>query len=95
VQSIAKAIAADIRSQYVIGYRSSNPQTAGSYHAIQAQPLRERLAFECQPVRDTIRGASEGANKGIFALRLCSYCRLELGFAVLTAKPNSSSHSSN
>jgi VWFA-related protein len=37
VQSIAKAIAADIRSQYVIGYRSSNPQTAGSYHAIQAQ----------------------------------------------------------
>lgn len=37
VQSIAKSIAQDIRSQYVIGYRSSNPQTAGTYHAIQVQ----------------------------------------------------------
>ncbi len=39
VQSIAKSIAQDIRSQYVIGYRSSNPQTAGAYHTIQAQAI--------------------------------------------------------
>jgi len=37
VQAIARSIGKDIRSQYVIGYRSSNPQTAGSYHAIQVQ----------------------------------------------------------
>ena len=37
VQSIARAIAQDIRSQYVIGYRSSNPRTPGSYHSIQVQ----------------------------------------------------------
>jgi Ca-activated chloride channel homolog len=37
VQSIARSIAQDIRSQYVIGYRSSNLQTAGTYHAIQVQ----------------------------------------------------------
>jgi Ca-activated chloride channel homolog len=37
VQAIAKSIAEDIRSQYVIGYRSSNPQTAGRYHTIQVQ----------------------------------------------------------
>ena len=39
VQSIASAIAQDIRSQYVIGYRSSNPHTPGSYHSIQVQVL--------------------------------------------------------
>ena len=39
VQSIAASIAKDIRSQYVIGYRSSNPQNAGTYHAIQVQAL--------------------------------------------------------
>src|SRR5580700_9608176 len=37
VQSIASAIARDIRSQYVIGYRSSNPHTTGVYHSIQVQ----------------------------------------------------------
>jgi Ca-activated chloride channel family protein len=37
VQSIASAIARDIRSQYVIGYRSSNPHTTGAYHSIQVQ----------------------------------------------------------
>jgi Ca-activated chloride channel homolog len=37
VQSIASAIARDIRSQYVIGYRSSNPHTAGVYHTIRVQ----------------------------------------------------------
>jgi len=37
VQSIASAIARDIRSQYVIGYRSSNPHTPGGYHSIQVQ----------------------------------------------------------
>jgi Ca-activated chloride channel homolog len=39
VQSIARSIAQDIRSQYVIGYRSSNPQTAGTYHSIQVQAI--------------------------------------------------------
>ncbi len=39
VQSIASAIAQDIRSQYVIGYRSSNPHTPGAYHSIQVQAL--------------------------------------------------------
>ena len=39
VQSIASSIAADIRSQYVIGYRSSNPHPPGSYHSIQVQVL--------------------------------------------------------
>jgi Ca-activated chloride channel homolog len=48
VQSIARSIAQDIRSQYVIGYRSSNPQTSGTYHSIQVQaadgPNRFRVA---------------------------------------------------
>jgi Ca-activated chloride channel homolog len=39
VQSIASAIARDIRSQYVIGYRSSNPHTPGVYHSIRVQAL--------------------------------------------------------
>jgi len=39
IQSIAGAIAQDIRSQYVIGYRSSNPHTSGTYHSIQVQAL--------------------------------------------------------
>jgi Ca-activated chloride channel family protein len=39
VQSIASTIARDIRSQYVIGYRSSNPHTSGVYHSIQVQAL--------------------------------------------------------
>jgi Ca-activated chloride channel family protein len=39
VQSIAGSIARDIRSQYVIDYRSSNPQTSGTYHSIQVQAI--------------------------------------------------------
>jgi Ca-activated chloride channel family protein len=39
IQSIASAIARDIRSQYVIGYRSSNSHTVGTYHSIQVQAL--------------------------------------------------------
>jgi Ca-activated chloride channel homolog len=39
VQSIASSIARDIRSQYVIGYRSSNPHTPGVYHTIRVQAL--------------------------------------------------------
>ena len=39
VQSIASEVARDIRSQYVIGYRSSNPHTQGVYHSIQVQAL--------------------------------------------------------
>lgn len=37
VHSIASTISKDIRSQYVIGYRSSNPHTPGSYHSIQVR----------------------------------------------------------
>jgi VWFA-related protein len=39
ITSIASAIARDIRSQYVINYHSSNPQTPGAYHSIQVQAL--------------------------------------------------------
>ena len=39
VQSIASAIAEDIRSQYVIGYRTSNPHASGTYHSIRVQAL--------------------------------------------------------
>jgi Ca-activated chloride channel family protein len=39
IKSIASAIAQDIRSQYVIGYRSSNTHTSGAYHSIQVQAL--------------------------------------------------------
>src|SRR5580658_9537247 len=39
VQSLASGIARDIRSQYVIGYRSSNPHTPGVYHSIRVQVL--------------------------------------------------------
>ena len=39
VQSIASEIAQDIRSQYIIGYRSSNPHAPGTYHSIQVQAL--------------------------------------------------------
>ncbi len=39
IQSIASAIAQDIRSQYVIGYRSSNPHDVGTYHSIKVQAL--------------------------------------------------------
>jgi len=41
VQSIASTIARDIRSQYVIGYRSSNPHTTGTFHPIQVQAAAE------------------------------------------------------
>ena len=34
VKSIAEEIARDIRSQYVIGYKSSNPGNPGVYHKI-------------------------------------------------------------
>jgi Ca-activated chloride channel homolog len=39
VQAIAGTIARDIRSQYVIGYRSSNSHASGAYHSIQVQAL--------------------------------------------------------
>jgi Ca-activated chloride channel family protein len=39
VQSIATAIAQDIRSQYIIGYRSSNSHATGIYHAIEVKAL--------------------------------------------------------
>jgi len=37
VNAITKSIAYDIRDQYVIGYKSSNPMTGHAYHAIQVQ----------------------------------------------------------
>lgn len=36
VRSIAETIAHDIRSQYVLGYKSSNPERPGAYHSIVA-----------------------------------------------------------
>jgi VWFA-related protein len=39
IQAIASAIARDIRSQYVITYRSSNPHKSGVYHSIHVQAL--------------------------------------------------------
>ncbi|MGD0569209.1 MAG: VWA domain-containing protein [Candidatus Sulfotelmatobacter sp.] len=57
VQSIASAIAQDIRSEYVIDYRSSNPQTSGAYHSIQVQALAGST-----PLRVTTRtGYSSGS----------------------------------
>jgi Ca-activated chloride channel family protein len=58
VQSIASSIARDIRSQYVIGYRSSNPHTPGVYHTIRVQALGGSA-----PLRVTTRtGYYEGNN---------------------------------
>jgi len=37
VDSITKSIAYDIRNQYVIGYKSSNPTSGQAYHAIDVQ----------------------------------------------------------
>jgi Ca-activated chloride channel homolog len=37
IKAIASRIAQDIRSQYVIGYRSSNPHMSGAYHSILVQ----------------------------------------------------------
>ncbi len=45
VESIAGEIARDIRSQYVIGYRSSNPHTPGTYHSIQLQAVEGSTAL--------------------------------------------------
>lgn len=49
VDAITKSIANDIRYQYVIGYKSSNPKVAHTYHSIEVQasdasrqPLRVR-----------------------------------------------------
>jgi Ca-activated chloride channel family protein len=37
VDAITKSIAYDIRYQYVIGYKSSNPKVIHAYHAIDVQ----------------------------------------------------------
>jgi Ca-activated chloride channel family protein len=59
VQSIASAIARDIRSQYVIGYRSSNPHTPGVYHSIRVQ------AFDgSTPLRVATRAGYYSGNNG-------------------------------
>ncbi|MFZ0957945.1 MAG: VWA domain-containing protein [Candidatus Sulfotelmatobacter sp.] len=59
VQSIATAIARDIRSQYVIGYRSSNPHTPGLYHSIRVQALDGST-----PLRVTTRAGYYTGNNG-------------------------------
>ena len=59
VQSIASAIARDIRSQYVIGYRSSNPHTPGVYHSIQVQALDGST-----PLRVATRAGYYSGNNG-------------------------------
>ena len=48
IQSIATTIAQDIRSQYVIGYHSSNSHTPGAYHAIQVQAVEGTTPFRVQ-----------------------------------------------
>ena len=37
MDAITKSIAYDIRDQYVIGYKSSNPMAGHAYHAIDVQ----------------------------------------------------------
>ncbi len=37
VDAITKSIAFDIRNQYVIGYKSSNPASGHTFHSIEAQ----------------------------------------------------------
>src|ERR1700677_1379313 len=59
VQSIASAIAQDIRSQYVIGYRSSNPHTPGVYHTIRVQALGGSV-----PLRVATRTGYYAGNNG-------------------------------
>ena len=59
VQSIASAIARDIRNQYVIGYRSSNPHTPGVYHSIQVQALDGST-----PLRVATRAGYYSGNNG-------------------------------
>jgi len=51
VSSIATAIGRDIRSQYVIGYKSSDPGQSGTYHTIQAQAWDQ----QGQPLRVSTR----------------------------------------
>jgi VWFA-related protein len=59
IQSIASAIARDIRSQYVIDYRSSNPQTLGAYHSIQVQ-----ARAGSSPLRVSTRTGYSSGNMG-------------------------------
>jgi Ca-activated chloride channel homolog len=60
VESIASAIAQDIRSQYVIGYRSSNPHTSGTYHSIQVHALDGATRLRVQ-TRTGYYSGSEGS----------------------------------
>ncbi len=48
IQSIASSIARDIRSQYVLTYRSSNSHAAGVYHQIQVQALAGQAPLRVQ-----------------------------------------------
>jgi VWFA-related protein len=64
IQSIASAIARDIRSQYVIGYRSSNPHTPGAYHSIRVQALAESTQLRVTTRTGYVSGSigSEGTH---------------------------------
>ncbi len=59
VQSIATAIAQDIRSQYIIGYRSTNSHNAGTYHTIQVKALDGST-----PLRVQTRSGYYSGNRG-------------------------------
>jgi VWFA-related protein len=56
---IASSIAQDIRSQYVIGYRSSNSHASGVYHTIQVQATEGST-----PLRVTTRTGYYSGNLG-------------------------------
>jgi Ca-activated chloride channel homolog len=62
VQSIANTIARDIRSQYVMGFRSSNPHSSGTYHSIQVQALDRSLDCASQPAPGITREPWEALN---------------------------------
>jgi VWFA-related protein len=59
VQSIASAIARDIRSQYIIGYRSTNSHAKGVYHTIEVKALDGAT-----PVRVQTRSGYYSGNPG-------------------------------
>lgn len=61
IQSIAGSIAQDIRSQYVIGYRSSNPHTPGVYHSIHVEAVDGSTRFRVATRAGYYSGNSRGS----------------------------------
>jgi VWFA-related protein len=60
IQTIANTIAQDIRSQYVIGYHSSNSHAAGLYHGIQVQALQGSTPLRVETRTGYYSGTSGG-----------------------------------